>query len=608
MLPCVGLVVALNQAGWAQGKTWALVVGIDEYVRPSIPKLRYAVADAKLFAQALKETMKVPAENLFLMTSDSVDENSQPRVVNVAYRLGWLSEKASKDDTIIFFFAGHGMTVEGQPFLLTEEADNRSSSTLKVSALNGGEVIGTLRKPAIANVWVVLDACRNSPNGPSEARLDSTISGSFSHSDVGRERTATMFACKVGERSWEWDEVKHGCYTYFLVDGLRRQAADASGRVTLQSLSNYVNQEVPKATKKLGASQTPTLFYGGLGPDQWLLANVQAPAQASQTQSGPADTAKWVAQLEILQAKLDRETALRVAAEQRARSEESRRLELEQRLALLEKQVSGAGGLSGPKSEPKLMAYAQPDQQDGARGLALIEEVKRLQEENRSLSQRLSDLQSNLAKVGMVSRDVQLTQELEQEQAQETALQSTRAVDPPAQLELCLQIREAQGRQLQLLEGAYAKDLNQRPLPAPVATEVAFLREQIEIQKQDRLTSAAHMAAAQSAIQEAQNRLHEATAREQKYQSIILKLTADLKEAETRLARSQLDLMKSQGELEEKNRKLREAEDRLEEMAKRQEQTYKGTALAKNPFRITRRAQFSDLVDILKTPPSADKF
>ncbi|MBT9588769.1 caspase family protein, partial [bacterium] len=450
--------VLLAPSAFAQGKTWAVVVGIDEYVRPAIPKLRYAVADAKLFARALQDTMKIPTDNIFLMTSDSVDENAQPRLTNVAFRLGWLSEKAQKEDTIIFYFAGHGMTVDGQPFLLTEESDNRSGSTLKVSALSGADVIGTLRKPAIANVWVVLDACRNSPSGKGEVRLDDTLSGSFSHADVGRERTATMFACKVGERSWEWDEVKHGCYTYFLVDGLRREAADPEGRVTMQGLSNFVNEQVPKATQKLGTSQNPRLFYGGAGPDQWVLAQVPAAAQKD-PKKRPADIANYVAQLEILQAKLDRETALRVAAEQKARSEESRRLELEQRLAVMEKQVSGTAGLSGPKSEPKLMAYAERGLQDGALEL----EVKRLQEENRSLNQRLSDLQSNLAKLGMVSRDVKLVEE----QSLEASLLASSPADP---LKLCLQIRDCQGRQLQRLESAYGDPLNARQLPKSVAT------------------------------------------------------------------------------------------------------------------------------------------
>ena len=581
--------VLLAPSAWAQGKTWAVVVGIDEYVRPAIPKLRYAVADAKLFARALQETMKIPADNIFLMTSDSVDENAQPRLTNVAFRLGWLSEKAQKDDTIIFYFAGHGMTVDGQPFLLTEESDNRSGSTLKVSALNGGDVIGTLRKPAIANVWVVLDACRNSPSGKSEVRLDDTLTGSFSHADVGRERTATMFACKVGERSWEWDEVKHGCYTYFLVDGLRRQAADPEGRVTMQGLSNYVNEQVPKATQKLGTSQNPRLFYGGAGPDQWVLAQVPAAAQKD-PKKGPADTAKYVAQLDILQAKLDHEIALRIAAEQKANLEESRRLQLEQRLALLEKQVSGTTGLSAPKSEPVTMAYAERGVQDGA----LDQEVKRLQEENRKLNERLRELQGNLTKVGMVSRDVQLVEE----QAHEDSLRTSAPADSTAKLQICLKIRDSLDRQLQFLESTHGAQLNTRPVGTEVAREITILRDRISLQRSATIAFQKGFLAAQSAQKESEARQHEAEFRLQKYAAIIDGLNEKVKELERNARGFTRELTRCETEKEAALKEANEARANLADKERIYEDRQADQFGNGDPWRVRRGKRLPDLLKV----------
>ena len=593
-------------AAWAKGQTYALVVGIDDYVRPSIPKLRYAVSDAKLFAQALRDTMKVPAENLFLMTSDSVDENSLPRVVNVAYRLGWLSEKVHKEDTIIFYFAGHGMTVDGQPFLLTEEADNRSSSTLKVSALNGGEVTGTLRKPGVANVWVVLDACRNSPGSKGEVQLDATLTGSFSHADVGREHSATMFACKVGERSWELDDVKHGCYTYFLVDGLRRQAAEANGMVTLQGLSNYVGREVPKATEKFGWPQTPTLFYGGGSSDQWVLAQVTPPTPVAHSKQESHEMAEYAAKLDVLQAKLDRETALRVAAEQKALAEESKRRELEQRLAVMEKQIRPQAGLTAPQSQPQMMAYADRGFHDDQRTQAMEQEIQRLRTENENLSKRLSSLQVNVAKVGMVSRDVLLLDQVEQTQARESQLLSSQATEPQAQLELCLRVRQTQGQLLVLLEQAYGSALSQRKLPPDVATEVDFLKQRIEIQKQETSTSELNLAAAGDALKEANQRLAEAQAREQKYHAIIHQLTAQLQDSERQLAQIREQLDQTQQQLESKTRELRESQEKSREMEMATDKKFEGTAIGKNMWKFTRRAYFFDLT--VTRPPEAGSF
>lgn len=497
----------LSGGAWAEGKVWAIVVGIDEYVRPTIPKLRYAVADAKLFAQALKDGMKVAPDNLFLMTSDAVDESLQPRVVNLAYRLGWLADNVKKEDTVIFYFAGHGMTVDGQPFLLTEEADNRSAATLRVSALHGGEVIGLLRKATPGSVWVVLDACRNSPNSKSEVRLEKDLTGAFSNADVGRERSATMFACNLGERSWEMDSVKHGCYTYFLVEGMRRQAADAKGQVTLQGLFEYTSKEVKAATQKMGTPQNPRMFYGGAATSEWVLTRVEGSTQ-------PLASDQYVARLELLQARLDKETALRVAAEQKARAEESRRRELEQRVALMEKQLHASTGLSASQSEPHPLAYADrgvadPKQQQEA----AAREIARLQEENRNLNKRLLELQSNLAKVGMISRDVQLLESLEQEKAEEAKLASTTGLAWSEQLEQCLKIRQSQDRQAQLLERASQVQLSRRALPARIAEEVAVAREKLKLQKLATESFEARGSMARVAIDEANARANLAEAR-----------------------------------------------------------------------------------------------
>lgn len=599
--------LALTVPVLAEGKTWAIVVGIDEYVRPSIPKLRYAVADAKLFAQALKDTMKVPADNIYLMTSDTVDENAQPRVINVAYRLDSLKKQVKPEDTVIFYFAGHGLTMDGKPYLLTEEADNRSAMTLKVSALFGGDVIESLRSAKTANTWVVLDACRNSPNSKEDVRLDAAVTGSFSDASVGRDGSATMFSCKVGERSWEWDEMKHGCYTYFLVDGLRRQAADEQGRITMQSLSNYVGDQVPKTTSKMGSPQNPTLFYGGGGADRWVLANVGPVAKATpKGPKGQAEAAQYVARLEILQARLDKETARRVAAEQRARGEESKRLELEQRLTAMEKQISPKVGMTGPKSQPQMLAYADRGFAEPDRSQQLEQEVKRLEEENRNLSKRIADMELACKGQTLASRDVQLASNLQAERAKEGQLAGQVFGDAAERLKNCLAIRESQGRQLKLLENAYGAALAARKLPPEVAAEVAFLQEQIEVQKNATHTYQQKLTAAQLALQESDNRLLEAEKRLEKYEAIIQDLTQKLQDAERELVQLNTKLKTSE---EEKQAAIRRADAAVEQLAmldRKQEEKHKLRWGGRNPWKITTAMKMSNIVEA--TEPEAKGF
>jgi uncharacterized caspase-like protein len=536
LLRLVVLSASLLGLASAEGATWAVVVGIDEYVNPAIPKLRYAVADAKLFAQALKDTLKVAPDHLFLLTSDTVDENSQPRVVNLAYRLGWLKGKVKKDDTLIFYFAGHGITSDGQPYLLTEEADNRSALTLKVSALHGGDVIGSLREAGPANVLVVLDACRNTASSKQEARLDAHMNGGFSHADVGRERSATMFSCSVGERSWEWEQVKHGCYTYYLVEGLRQQAADLQGRITLAALNDFTRREVATLTQKLFSAQSPKMFFGGASATEWVLAQT-SPNLAAQSKS--AD--EYVAKLEKLQAQLDREVALRVAAEKRAFAEESRRFELEQRLAVLEKQL-GSGFSQPTSSEPHVLAYSS----GAVDPKALQSEVARLQNENVALQRRLQELQGNLAKVGL-AREVQIQD----------------AQPAGSTLEEALKVRAHLDRQLASLESASTSKLATLPRTAEQAKELDFLTQRQKLQRQATELLVRQDRAAQLAIQEAQLRENLADARIQKLQTRVAELENEVfrvgeqrlsAQQEAQAARRELDEFKSDDESYEHDR------------------------------------------------------
>jgi uncharacterized caspase-like protein len=59
-------------------------------------------------------------------------------------------------------------------------------------------------------------------------------------------------------------EVKHGLFTYYLLRGLRGEAA-SSGEITLGGLYDYLRKNVPaEAAAKLYKEQTPVLAPAGI--------------------------------------------------------------------------------------------------------------------------------------------------------------------------------------------------------------------------------------------------------------------------------------------------------------------------------------------------------
>lgn len=80
-------------------------------------------------------------------------------------------DKALKDfrasltdtDVALFFFAGHGMQIDGENYLAAVDTDAGSEIDAKHSSLPLNRIIETMEKSAAATNIVILDACRDNP-------------------------------------------------------------------------------------------------------------------------------------------------------------------------------------------------------------------------------------------------------------------------------------------------------------------------------------------------------------------------------------------------------------------------------------------------------------
>jgi hypothetical protein len=551
-------------SGWAEGQYWAVVVGVDDYIREGIPKLRYAVADAKLFSQVLQSTMKVPKQNIFLLTSDSVQENTQPKLTNIALQLATLREQVKPDDTVIFYFAGHGISIAGESYLLTEESDNRNSTTLRLSSLKSRDVTQLLKDCGVKRGMVVMDACRNSP-GAAASKMDASLQDdqykAIDASSLGKEQGTAIFSCSIGEKAWEWDEKKHGFFSYFLAEGLS-QTSDPTGKVTLRALLDDVSEKVKTQTLSVTkVKQTPTRNYSGPGDAGWVLATL-APTAGAKVSKIPTD--KVVAKLEQLQAKLDREVALRVAAEQRALTEASKRAELEQRLALMETQIPGgpdntvaahlrsqlakAEAELSKYKEQNIVAYADRSVpvDSTVRTNAVSNENARLKAENEVLRSKLGILEVQTPPVAVASsRSLELLEQVELKKSEFAKTPQT-----PDSLEKALAERRLLEAQVLLAE-------SRMPIEATTPDpEKAKLRSLLEYQILTTEASRQRISHAESAASEYALKLRETEIK--------------LEEAQNQLAQIpllQAELERAKSENAELRKKIENYEDRRKSSA-----------------------------------------
>jgi uncharacterized caspase-like protein len=316
-------------APWEAGKRYALIVGIDDYIEPTVTDLKCATSDAKLLKSTLVKEGGFSEENIFLLSSAATGENDQPSLTNIVFRLEWLREVVGPSDTLVFYFAGHGVSMESETFLLTAEADQRDKNTLMVSSLRGKVLNEMLKQTGAQNTLVLLDACRNDPTA-GRGDVNNTLNETLTRGLVfkpqpaaapGLERnTATVFACSEGERSWEWGDKNQGFFTYYLAEALSSGAYDADGKATLQNLVGYLREKVnATALRETNHKQTPMLTYEGPGPDKWVLAK-SAVAMGAQPklELGDIKQAQLAAEVQAKDLKLrqeqDRVTALEAEA------------------------------------------------------------------------------------------------------------------------------------------------------------------------------------------------------------------------------------------------------------------------------------------------------
>ena len=132
------------------GKRYALVIGNSEYKNASA--LVNPVNDARAVCKALR-TMQFEVD---------CRENLKQRGA-FKEAVSDFTRKVTPADTALFYYAGHGLELEGENYLVPTEADIRSKAYVEDEAVRVNFVFEELNMAKARLSIVILDACRNNP-------------------------------------------------------------------------------------------------------------------------------------------------------------------------------------------------------------------------------------------------------------------------------------------------------------------------------------------------------------------------------------------------------------------------------------------------------------
>jgi hypothetical protein len=240
-----------------QEKVYAVVIGIDKY--KNLPPLKYAVNDAREFYRYLTEVNQVPKDRIWLLLDEEATLEKLRRTLGTLLR-----RSAGKEDTVIIFLAGHGAT-ETDPsspdgdglekYILPINADPMD---LYSSAMPMSEVARIFQRISSERLVFIGDTCYSGASGGRTILAGgtrATVSNAFLERLSQGKGRVILTASDANEVSVEKDELNHGVFTYYLLEGLRGKAdVDGDGVITVDEVYRYVSTKVPQAT---GQDQHP---------------------------------------------------------------------------------------------------------------------------------------------------------------------------------------------------------------------------------------------------------------------------------------------------------------------------------------------------------------
>jgi hypothetical protein len=241
---------------------WALLAGINHYVDPAFPPLRFCISDVL----ALEGLLCARGYTTVVLHDEAPEERLLPTRDNVEAELARLCGVAGADDLLWVHFAGHGKLADGQAVLVTREM---RAPTLAEKALPLSEVERRMRDSRARRLVLTLDACHTGV----EIGRDLSDPEFMANAYELAEGFALLAGSTAQQVAQEWEEKAHGVFTYYLLEGLSGQADHGGkGFVTVDDIKTYVLDSLRRWNVAYGGLlQEPTARTEGLG-DMILVA------------------------------------------------------------------------------------------------------------------------------------------------------------------------------------------------------------------------------------------------------------------------------------------------------------------------------------------------
>jgi uncharacterized caspase-like protein len=241
-----------------EAKLWVFLVGVNHYNDPNLPSLRYPALDSQGLGEALATaTQGFPNKEVILHNDFAA---LPPNLATIRASLQKLVMQTRSQDTILLYFSGHGMLEQKtqQAFLCL--ADTQKDNLL-TTGLALPELLQILSASSAHQQLLCLDTCHSGDmvlvgSRDAESSWSPALNPTPQVLEVLRKRASqskgfcALLSCDQGQKSWEFPELGHGVFTYYLMRGLLGEASDPQGVIEADALYKYVYRQTTRYIDK----------------------------------------------------------------------------------------------------------------------------------------------------------------------------------------------------------------------------------------------------------------------------------------------------------------------------------------------------------------------
>jgi hypothetical protein len=215
-------------------------------------------------------------ENVTLLT------DQEATTANIKKAIGADLKRAPEDGIAIVFFAGHGAPEGEQTYWLTYDTD---PSSLYASTLSNDDVVNMLSRINTKRVVTFIDACYSGASVTTSKSTRAFVEDPFKAFEGSGRMTITSSDGR--EQSLEDEKLKHGIFTYRLLEALKGKADyNGDGIVMADEVARYIKEHVPNDARERSHKQDPVVVanYTGYIPISRNAENVLKNSRIIQVQ------------------------------------------------------------------------------------------------------------------------------------------------------------------------------------------------------------------------------------------------------------------------------------------------------------------------------------